>query len=632
MEIKTQSGVGPRSETISLDTTCHQILDPSFVSCKRSAFGHTLSVPSACPPAGQIFADARSDWVAAEGRVALLCSVLRYQCACGLQYCHPETWKRQRQMERTTERKEKKPGMVRNLILIAALGASLVCALPARTQSAAPDPQAVGPGAARTFREQVIGEITAGGSFKGIRISGAHIAWVEDSAGKRTARLDGNLQGGTYDDVEHVRFSPGAAHFVFFGKRGSSWILVLDGHEQPEQYDKVSSVSFTPKGDSYAYVACQAKKCQLNVAGTKSGAVYDDFSYPQYSRDGKKLAFLGKRDGKWFAVVDGKDREPGLEDVWGRAWGFTDDGSRFYVAGRLNGKWTYIVDGEPGPGFGVISPIAFSPDGQHYAYGGTIVKGGALKKKTIGTIVVDGKPGGTYEGSGMAGSLSLIGGAWQFMMGGVRYLNADFHGVSTPRFSPTGKIVYTVRREKGGVAVMVGDESGPAFQDIISPIAFSRDSSQLVYIAERRGEFQEVPNHRVVRNFSLSKTKGRTTVVPWMQMSHDGAHLAYEIVSGGDQFSSGHSERALRSVVMDGKAGPEYNAKGIENYDATRDAKHHLYEVHGATGDKDLVNVDGLESTLYDDVWATHFSDDEKEVTFIARQDRRLLQVTLPLD
>jgi hypothetical protein len=490
----------------------------------------------------------------------------------------------------------------------------------------------VGSEPAGTFHEQVVGEIAAGSSFKGIRISGAHIAWVEESAGKRTVRLDGNLQGGTYDDVEYLGFSPGAAHFVFFGKRGSSWILVLDGQEQPEQYDKVSSVSFAPKGDSYAFVGCQARKCQLNVAGTKSGAVYDDFTYPQYSRDGKQLAFFGKRDGKWFAVVDGKERGPGLDDMWGSAWGFSGDGSRFYVAARLDGKWTYVVDGEAGPGFGVISPIAFSPDGQHYAYGGTNVKGGALKKKTLGTIVVDRKAGETYEGSGMAGSLSLVGGAWQFMLGGVRYLNPDFHGVSTPRFSPTGKIAYAARRGKEGVAVTVGGESGPVFQAIVSPIAFSGDSSQVVYIAEHSGEFQEVRNHQVVRELSLSKSKRRATGVSWIEMSRDGTHVAYEIISGGGEFSAGRSERALRSVVMDGKAGPEYNAKGIGNFDFTRDAKHCLYEVLGAKGDQDLVNVDGLESPLYDDVRGAHFSDDEKEVTFFARQDRRLLRVTLPLD
>lgn len=522
--------------------------------------------------------------------------------------------------------------MVKNLLLVLALGAGLACLVPTRAQSSAPPPPAAVPETARAFREEVIGELSAGSSFKSIAISGDHIAWVEDSSGKRTVRLDGVLQGGTYDDVEKARFSPGAAHFLFFGKHSSSWILVLDGREQPELYDKVSWVSFQPEGDSYAFLACQAKECQLNVAGTKRPSAYDDFSYLQYSQDGKRLAYLGKRSGKWVAVVDGKEQEPSLDDVRGRAWGFTENGSRFYVTGRVNGKWTYIVDGQPGPGFDVVSPIAFSPDGQHYAYGGTIVKGGALKKKTIGTMVVDGKPGETYEGKGMAGSLSLIGGAWEYMLGGVHYLGADFHGVSTPRFSPTGMLAYAVRQENGGIALRVGDQKGPPFENIISPVAFSLDSTQLVYIAGLSGRFQEVRNHQVVRNFSLSKTKGRVIDVPWVQMSSDGTHLAYEIVSGGQDFGAGGNERALRAVVMDGKTGPEYNALGIESYDLSSDPKHYYYEVRGARGNNDLVNVDGLESDLYDAVWALHFADKGKAVIFVARRDRQILRVTLRLE
>lgn len=507
-----------------------------------------------------------------------------------------------------------------------------VSAAESQPQAAGSQAQAEVPVAARAFHEEVIGQIAPGSSFKDIRMSGAHIAWVEEAEGKQTVRLDGKLQGGTYDAVKFAGFGPGARHFVFFGKRGSSWVLVLDGHEQAEQYDKVSAVSFSPEGDSYAFVACQAEKCQLNVGGTKSGPVYDDFSYVRYSNDGKKLAFLGKRDGRWFAVVGGKELGPGLKDVWPSFWGFTEDGSRFYVAGRLDGKWTYIVDGKPGPDFDVISPIAFSPDGRHYAYGGTIVKGGALKKKTIGTIVVDGKPGESYEGSGMAGSLSLIGGAWEHMRGGVRPLSVNFHGVSTPQFNDAGKIVYEVRRGKGEVAVMIGDESGPTFHNIVSPIVFSRDSQQVIYFAEYKGELQEVRNHRVVQNFLPSKGKRPTTLVPWVQMRHDGSHLAFEIVRGGTGYSQGKTTRALRSVVWEGKAGPEYDANGIGNFHATRDAKHYLYEVVGARGDKDLVNVDGLESALYNDAWAPHFSGDEKEAIFIARQGQRLLRVTLPLD
>jgi hypothetical protein len=521
--------------------------------------------------------------------------------------------------------------MLRKSSLLIALAVGFVSPATTWAQSASPVAARAGQGAASAFQEKLIGEMTPGSSFKDMRIGGDHIAWVEDSAGKRTVRLDGNPQGGAFDDVKYMKFNGDATHLVFFGKHGSSWVFVLDGHEQPQAYDKFSGVSFQPGGTSYAFVACQEKKCRLNVDGVESGAVYENFSYAQYSRDGNRLAYLVKRGEKWIAVVDGKEMATDLDELWGSAWGFTQDGKRFYAAGRLNGKWVYVVDGVPGPGFDAISRIAFSPDNQHFAYGGAIVKGGALKKKTIGTMVMDGKSGETYEGSGMAGSLSLIGGAWQYMIGGVHDLVPDFHGVSTPRFNSAGKLAYAVRRKKDDVAVLVGGEAGPGFEEILSPVAFSLDAAHFVYIAKRGGEFLEVRDHQVRQTFALSKTKNRTTGVPWMQMSGDGTHLAYEIVSGGEQFQQGNTGRALRSIVLDGKAGPEYDVLELENFDCAKDASHFHYEVRGAKGDRDLVNVDGHESRLYDSVWATGFSDDGEKVIFIARDDKRFLRVSYPL-
>ena len=246
-------------------------------------------------------------------------------------------------------------------------------------------------------------------------------------------------------------------------------------------------------------------------------------------------------------------------------------------------------------------------------------------------MVIDGKAGETYEGRGMAGSLSILGGTWEYMIGGVHEFVADFHGVSGPRFSSGGKLAYAVRRGKNDEAVLVGGEAGPGFEEVISPVIFSRDASHFAYIAKRDGEFLEVRDHQVGQKFSLSKTKNRATDVPWIMMSADGAHLAYEIVSGGQQFKGGSTERALRSVVMNGKAGPEYDALGLENFDFSEDASHYHYEVHGAKDDRDIVSVDGHESRLYNSVWATDFAANGKSVTFFARDDRRFFRVTYPL-
>jgi hypothetical protein len=59
---------------------------------------------------------------------------------------------------------------------------------------------------------------------------------------------------------------------------------------------------------------------------------------------------------------------------------------------------------------------------------------------------------------------------------GFRDFSSDFDGVSNPALNPEGKLVHAVRREKGDIAVLVGSNSGPGFEEILSPVIFTDDS------------------------------------------------------------------------------------------------------------------------------------------------------------
>jgi len=509
-----------------------------------------------------------------------------------------------------------------------------VCFAPADFSFAQTAPQAASqqaPGGETSFKETPIGEITPGSVFKDLVISRDHIAWVEESSGKKTVRLDGTSQGGPYDDVRFMRFGRETSNLMFFAKRGSSWTLVVNGKEPQQTYDDPSSIALQPGGSSYAFVGCREKKCQLTVDGVASGPVYENSSYVRYSRDGKRLAFLGKRGKKWIAVVDGKETGPELDELSGSAWGFARDGSRFYSAARQNGKWTYFVDGVPGPGFEVLSPIAFSPDGKHYAYGGTVTKGGMKKTKTIGTMVIDGTPGELHEGSGMAGYLSNLGGYSEEIITGVREMLPDFYGVSTPWFNSEGKLAYAISRNRGDNAVLVDGKEGPGFERILSPVVSSSDGVHFAYIAQSSGEFVEVHDHQAGKTYSLSKMDGRILEVPWIESKADGSHLAFEIASGGQMFHAGGTVRALRSVVIDGKTGPEYDVQAIEDFGTTDDSRHFCYAVYGTKDGRALVNVDGHESRTYNSVGGMQISDEGKSVKFVAIDDKKLLRVIYPL-
>jgi hypothetical protein len=129
---------------------------------------------------------------------------------------------------------------------------------------------------------------------------------------------------------------------------------------------------------------------------------------------------------------------------------------------------------------------------------------------------------------------------------------------------------------------------------------------------------------------SFTPGKRGAAGVGWIAFGGDGKHLAFETISGGNLFKGGGTARALRSVVIDGARAKEYDALGLLNFDSNK-AAHYCYEVHGASGENDLINVDGHESRLYNATVGTRFSDDGKSVSFVARDGGRFFRVTYDL-
>ena len=498
------------------------------------------------------------------------------------------------------------------------LGAALAAPPPSTYRTAASQSGASG------FHEELFGELSLGSTAKRVVTSAAHIAWVEDfSYHYYQVKLDGKLVGGQFDDVESLEFSPDGAHLAFFGKHGGTWFLVLDGKEQAQGYAKTTPLSLRKDGNAYVFGACREEdKCRLVVDGKEQGQVYEDVSWPFYSPDGSRIVFFGKRGKKWIAVVDGKEASPEVEDYSDLGWAFSHGGQHVYAAVKLNKKWTYLRDGAPGPGFVLVSLIALSPDGEHYAYAGANVQVGLMTGKIFGTIVSDGVVGERFQGLGLPTTV----------FGGIMLSDVQEFGVSAPVFSPAGKLAYLVRRGKGDTVAIIGGEAGPKFEMIVSDIAFSRDGAHFAYIAGQDREFVEVRDHRPGSKFSTSQTRGRGIDVPWIRMTPDGAHLAYEILAGGFYYKKGETPRALRRVVLDGRASKEYDALGIGESVLSADGRHFVFEVHGAKEDLDLVNLDGRESRLYSLVRGTHFGQDGKNVVFFARDDTRFFRVTSTLE
>lgn len=517
--------------------------------------------------------------------------------------------------------------------LLAALACALLIVampLPAQSPTQQAAPQAKSPAAPAAFHQEVIADLPSGSELVVWRAEANHVAWVEKKGKNCAVKLDGKSEGATYEEVNHLYFNDEGTHLVFFGKHSGRWFLVMDGQEDSTAYTWVTTVAFQPHGNSFAFSACTDKKnCHLVVDRKEAGPQYDELSFPRYSDDGKRLGYFGKHDKKWFAVVDGKETGGELELVDFVDWGFSKHANRFYAAvSPSHWKWTYIVDDLLVAPFDTISPIAFSQDDKHYAYGGVAAQGGFKKQKVHGTIVLDGQLGTPYDGNGMSGSWTMLLGANQeIMSGGERDLDPNFHGISNPRFNFEGKLVYAARESKGDVFVTDGQRDGPPFDDVVSGIVFTDDARHFAYIGRRGGDFVEVRDNQPGKTFSIDARIGGAERI---QFSDDNNHLAYELVRGGTYFDVGTTRRARRTLVMDGQQGKEYNAFGISFVQFSKDARHFSYLVGGADGKRDLVVVDGQESPLFDDLNLPRFSDDGKSASFVARDSSRLLRVTFP--
>lgn len=481
---------------------------------------------------------------------------------------------------------------------------------------------------ASKIRETVIGEITAGSDMSWARSTENHLAWVEKANGQKTVRLDGKQTGGTYEDVKYVTFSRDEQHLAFIAKRNSKWVMVVDGEERSRDYGRMTAPALSANGKTFAVGTCSEKKCHLVVDNAEVGPEYEDISAPGFTSKGDHHVYFGKRNKKWVMVLDDKESGPEMDDY--TYWEFSPDGTRSAVAALMKRRWTWVVDGVPGPSFDVIGSIAFSPDSKHFAYGGADEKTGFGKHATHGALVVDGQTSQTYDGRGFGGGWAGVFGPQESMVTGVRSLSPDFHGVSDPQYTPEGKLVYAARLAAGGVTVFSDGIAGPMFEDVVSSIVLTSDGKHSFYVAKQGESFVEVRDQRPGASFP---GKRDVSFVGTLMITMDGSHVAYEIVRGGKSFKAGGTNRALRRIVLDSQAGPEYDALGLRDIWFSENGKHSSYVVVGAEGNKDRVIFDGLEGKLYDAVFRRSAKAiDDQTIEFVAQDGRRFLRVTETLN
>lgn len=239
---------------------------------------------------------------------------------------------------------------------------------------------------------------------------GRHYAYAasnEDAADMRFLVVTDGKEGRLYDFISDVTYTPDGAHLLYLAFDRSRWktFLVRDG-EEVAAYEHLSAnvLRFSPDGRRMYFRLRpleregQAAKGQEAVVVDGRLYSYDDILDVEFSPDGRRFVLKGLRGRGWVMVVDDVESElyeregKKGETVWSRdgRLAFSKDGGRMAYVGRKGGKDFVVLDGSAsGARYDSIANLDFTPDGRHVVY--------TARRAGKSLVVVDGAESREYD-------------------------------------------------------------------------------------------------------------------------------------------------------------------------------------------------------------------------------------------
>jgi hypothetical protein len=360
------------------------------------------------------------------------------------------------------------------------------------------------------------------------------------------------------------------------------WDLLFDGQVIPCQADEIPRLVFSPDGRRLAFVVRYGDQSLVRVVGEADGPKYDWVGPPSFSLDSAHLIYAAGFATQIYVLIDQKVVSS-HEVACSRALNVRPDDSAFsaffspnssswaVATTNCSGMQTYNINGKlEAESYGSLSPISFSPDGQHHAYLAVKLKHGMwTANKGRGVVVVDGQPSPDYEGIGLPPG-----------NGTLRVLfepNATIFGVSAPRYTADGKHLLYVARNKGGYVLMQDGEAGPLFDAILTDPVTAGGDRHIAYMAVLHKELLMVIDGAVT---------GLGSVVPYDDFSFiewlgfaPGGKLVAILNKHGTMWSE--DMHARRRILLDGKLGTQYDCLRVYSPAFSSDGRHFAYAVTG---------------------------------------------------
>lgn len=168
-----------------------------------------------------------------------------------------------------------------------------------------------------------------------------HVAHTAGKEGFEYAFFNGN-ESKPYDRVGRVIFSSDSLRFAYAAQRRARWTMVVNAKEGL-WFDGVSEPIFSADGTTLAYVATK-DNLRFLVTNGKKGATHQKLVMPSLSFNGKRSAYLVVDEaGHKRAIVDGKWSKPYDDFISNVVFG--PDGKHFAFIARRAGKNFLVVDG-----------------------------------------------------------------------------------------------------------------------------------------------------------------------------------------------------------------------------------------------------------------------------------------------
>jgi len=198
--------------------------------------------------------------------------------------------------------------------------------------------------------------------------------------GEKWSVVRNGQMGKAYDGIMAGKpaFSDDGAHLAYGARQNDKWLVVRDGIES-EKYNGVlkNTPLFTSDG-KLVYSSLRYRRWRLHIDDWVSKP-FEQIFLPGiiFSPDKSVTAFVGKRDGKKIAVINGKEESSHQEiGIWRTSLDMDDYYKKVMLVEGLNMVAMGLGGRNTNPGARVraatrIVPVAiivFSPDSQHYAY------------------------------------------------------------------------------------------------------------------------------------------------------------------------------------------------------------------------------------------------------------------------